>query len=113
MRDTERLFYKVEKDLHRAPLSDYISNGFEERWLFEEALRRLLERWSNRIGEQIDERHGFVRLCFHDTPGGCPDEAWLPLYMIYPVEIPDYLKDIDDDDHDEIEEELDRIFCFY
>lgn len=112
MKDSERTFYEVENDLHRAPLAEYIANGFEEKYMFEEALHRLLQRWHDRIGEQVDERHGFVRLRFHDTPGGCPDEAWLPLYLVHPVDMPDYLKEPEHDERDEIERELDRIFGF-
>lgn len=95
-------FYRVATDLRRAPLRDYLLYGFESDREFRDALLGLLDLWGGRTGEAvserswtgcegevIDHRHRDLRLRFHDTPGGCPDEAWLPLYLLDPVDVPD------------------------
>lgn len=92
-----------------APLRDYMMHGYETRKEFVDALGHLVERWGERIGEQIDERNGFVKLRFHDTPGGYTDEAWLPLYLIDETEIPEYIVDMEREP-DPIEQELDHAF---
>ena len=112
MSQTERTFYAVTDDLNRAPLRDYMMHGYETRSKFETALRELAQRWHGRVGECVDERNGFLRLRFHDTPGGLPDEAWLPRYLLLPTAMPDYLAERENSVHDETEEELDRIFGF-
>ncbi len=107
--DTGR-FFLVASNLDRAPLRDHLLHGYESRWDFYRALRRLVSRWKGRVGECIDERHGFLLLRFHDTPGGKPDVSWLPLYLLEPAEKPPYMQE-----HvpkDETMEELDRAFGF-
>lgn len=99
-------------DLSRAPLRDHLMHGYETRREFEEALRGLVRRWEGRIGESIAERNEFHRLRFHDTPGGLPDEAWLPRYLLLPAAMPDYLVERENHVRDELEEELDRIFAY-
>lgn len=112
MEQPERLFFEVAHNLQRAPLCDYLQHGYETRDLFEAALEKLVQRWHDRIGEQIDKRNDFLRLRFHDTPGGLPDEAWLPRYLLTSTEMPDYLVEPEKTEYDELEEELDRIFAF-
>lgn len=107
--EEERKFYRVRNTIDGAPLRDHLLHGYETRRDFSDALRHLVEMWSGRVGECVAERHGFMRLRFHDTPGGRPDEEWLPPYLLDPAEMPDYLKP---DDTPEIEKELDEIFAF-
>ena len=107
---TDKTFYQVLSTLDRAPLRDYLLHGYETRRDFEQALRRLVSRWQGRTGERIDERHGFLLLRFHDTPGGKPDEEWLPLYLLEPVAMPEYMMAQDSSEEDA--GELDRIYGF-
>ena len=84
-------YFLVDKDLGRAPLNRHSEHGYEERSDFREALRRLVGLWGGRTGERIGDRNGFLHLRFHDTPGGRPDEAWLPLYLLRPCPMPEYM----------------------
>lgn len=102
-------FFLVCSSLDGLPVDDHLANGYEERRDFVVALRRLLSNWGGRVGERVDERNKFLLLRFHDTPGGRPDETWLPLYMLTPVDKPDYMQA---DERDPVEEELDRAFGF-
>lgn len=104
-----RTFYRVSKDIASAPLRDFLWHGYETRHDFEKALRKLVGRWGGRVGEAIAERSHFLRLRFHDTLGGRPDEAWLPRYLLVKAPIPEYLNP---PPVDPVEEELDRIFGF-
>ena len=70
----EGRYYKVVSNLTNAPVRDYLLHGYETRRDFCDALDRIVRRWRGRVGERIDERHGFYLLRFHDTPGGKPDE---------------------------------------
>lgn len=106
----ERKFYRVASDFRDAPLRDHHFHGFETMDEFEQALRRLVKRWKGRIGEAITERHDFILLRFHDTPGGKPDEEWLPRYLLKPSPMPEYM--LDKTAQDEMEKELDDIFGF-
>lgn len=81
----ENSFCRVNNNLDNAPLQDHLLHGYEYRQDFQLALQQLIDRWHDRIGEQIDERSGFIRLRFYDTPGGLPDEAWLPTYLLTPI----------------------------
>ena len=102
-------FFLVGTTMDGLPVGDHLDHGYEERRDFALALRRLIDHWGGRVGERVGERNKFLLLRFHDTPGGRPDEAWLPLYMLKPVEKPDYLRE---DEPDEMEEELNRAFGF-
>ena len=102
----ERRFFKVSSRAEDAPLRDYLLHGYEERQDFYLAVRQLVERWKGRVGESVGERHGFHLLRFHDTPGGLPDEAWLPSYLLKPTEMPSYL--VEPEPPDEFELEVDR-----
>lgn len=79
-------YFRVCTSLEELPLADFLHHGYETRQDFADALRRLLDYWGGRIGERKDERNKFLLLSFPDTPGGVPDEAWLPLYMLTPCE---------------------------
>lgn len=103
-------YFQVDKDLSRAPLDRYTEHGYEERRDFCEALQHLVSWWGGRIGERVSDRNGFLRLRFHDTPGGRPDEAWLPLYLLRPCPMPEYMNSTSPP-HPFIEE-LDRAFGF-
>lgn len=85
-------FFVVLPDIGRAPVRDHLLHGYETRRDFEDALWRLVNLWKGRVGECVEERHGFLRLRFHDTPGGKPDEEWLPMYLLDPAEMPEYMK---------------------
>lgn len=102
-------FFRVVSSLGGAPLADHLHYGYELRADFRDALRRLLDRWAGRTGERVDQRHGHLLLRFHDTPGGRPDEAWLPLYLLEPVPVPEYMLV---PERDELAEELDKAFGF-
>lgn len=104
--DGDRTFWRVAASLDGAPLRDHLMHGYEERSGFVAALRRILERWGGRLGERLDSRNGFLLLRFHDTPGGVPDEEWLPSYLLRQDDPPG------DDSPDEAERELDAAFGF-
>ena len=107
----ERKFYQVITDLYHLRLPDHHQYGYETERDFLHALYQLRDYWKERIGECIEERYTFRLLRFHDTPGGKPDEAWLPDCLLAQVDTPDYMMESDSSD-DEIEAELDRIFGF-
>jgi len=104
-------YFQVNRNLEGAPLRDYLLHGYESLRDFERALELLVCRWCLRIGEGVEERYGFVLLRFHDTPGGKPDEAWIPRYLLHPVDTPAYMT-AQDDSVDESEEELNSVFGF-
>ncbi len=104
----QRLFYKVSNDPDDAPLRDYLLHGYENRSDFYDAIRRLVRRWHDRVGERVGERHGFLRLRFHDTPGGRPDEAWIPVYLLKQAEAPVFKVD----ERSDLEKEIDQAFGF-
>jgi hypothetical protein len=102
-------YFRVADSLDGLPVNDYLNHGYENREDFCNALRRLLDRWAGRIGQRKDEHNKFLLLSFPDTPGGVPDEAWLPLYMLTPCPPSPYaIKN----KRDPIEEELDKAFGF-
>ena len=107
----ERKFYRVASDLRNAPVNDHLMHGYESKWVFYKALRSLVCKWQGRVGECIGERHGFLRLRFHDTPGGKPDEEWLPEYLLSPAAVPEYMSELSESSNS-TEAELDRIFGF-
>lgn len=90
-------YFSVSVDPRDAPLRDYLWHGYESRRMFYEALRDLHARWRGRVGECVSERHGFLLLRFHDTPGGLPDEEWLPSYLLKPAEPPEPPEEEDED----------------
>lgn len=108
----ERRFYRVTGSIDKAPLRDHLWHGYEEKADFRHALRQLAERWRGRVGEAVAERNGFLRLRFHDTPGGLPDEDWLPPYLLEPSPVPDYILEAERNRPDPIERELDEAFGF-
>ena len=87
---------------------DERTDGCRREYL--DAVCRLVRLWHDRLGECIEERNGFKRLCFHDTPGGKPDEAWLPVYLLTETEAPEYM--CEHISADEIEEEINDAFGF-
>ena len=105
-------FFRVLADLRRAPTRDYLMHGYESERDFRRALWRLVGRWQGRVGERVGERHGFYLLRFHDTPGGKPEEEWLPSYLLEQTAIPDYLVRTTSDSSDERRAELDQAFGF-
>ncbi len=107
-----RTFYQVVNDYYYLHTADHLEHGYETERDYRHALRLLVERWRNRVGERIDERHEFLLLRFHDTPGGMPDEAWLPRLLLKSVPVPDYMVQEEASSSDEIIAEIDRAFGF-
>lgn len=107
-----REFYQVVSDYFDLYTADHLEHGYETERAYRHALRLLVERWSNRIGERIGERNEFLLLRFHDTPGGMPDEAWLPRLVLNPVTSPYPSGQEVSSSSDEINAELDRAFGF-
>lgn len=106
-------FYRVDSNISRVPLNDYLEHGYETRGEFLCSVESLVKRFGGREGEcieercyhgcdgeAIDQRHRQMHLRFHDTPGGLPDMAWLPLYLLSPVPPPagNCKRDITEDD---------------
>ena len=108
----EEKYYQVISDLSAVPLRDHMMHGFEERQDFFNSVRQLRDRWQDRVGECVDRRNGFVLLRFHDTPGGMPDEAWLPDYLVLPVSKPSYLQKKEPTQQELLEAEIDEAFGF-
>lgn len=75
-------FFRVASALDNAPLNDYLNNGYETLQEFRASLLRLLDNWGGRVGECVSVRHEHLLLLFHDTPGGMPDSAWIPEYLL-------------------------------
>lgn len=118
-------FYRVSDDMSRLPIKDYLDHGYETKSDFYQAASDLVERWRGREGEcieerawhgkdgeAIDQRHRALRLRFHDTPGGYPDEAWIPLYLLEPILTPEYAIHRDPTLDELIDRELDEAFGF-
>lgn len=105
-------FFRVSREVSGKTLDEHVSHGFEDRRAFQEALMKLTDRWGGREGEAVDERHDHLRLRFHDTPGGRPDEAWLPIFLLESCPRPDYLGDDSPTPLSKLEQELDEIFGF-
>lgn len=103
-------YFLVTRDVTTAPLDDYLHHGYEERYLFADALRKLLDRWGGRTGQHVGTRNGFLLLRFRDNPGGSTEEAWLPLYLLSPTDTPAYL--LPPPPPDPIIVELDEAFGF-
>jgi hypothetical protein len=103
-------FYTITNSMRNVPLRDHLQHGYEFEDAFKRAIRDLMDRWQGRVGECVDEKNGFLLLRFHDTPGGVPDEARLPLYALVECEKPSWL--IEEEEEDEITRELDEAFGF-
>lgn len=82
-------FYEVLPGIWNAPVSDHLMHGYESRQDFRLAVRQIVNRWKVRVGECVGERHGFLLLRFHDTPGGEPDEEWIPEYLLQEAGAPE------------------------
>ena len=103
----------VVMDIVRAPLDDHLLHGYETRADFRRELKLLSGRWKGRVGECVGERHGFLLLRFHDTPGGKADEEWIPRYLLEPVGDPgsgDGQEAVDDKDETDVA--VDTVFGF-
>lgn len=79
--------FLVTDETDRVPLADFMMHGYESRQDFRESVELLAKRWKGRVGECVGERHGFLLLRFHDTPGGTPDEEWIPKYLLRPADV--------------------------
>lgn len=102
-------FFRVATGLDDLSLADYVEHGYESLYDYRTALLRILDKWGGRTGEIADSRHDHLQLKFLDTPGGRPDRAWLPRFLLTPTEKPDY---VETDERSSGEKELDRIFGF-
>ena len=104
-------YYTVVKDIDGAPLRDHLMHGYETEYDFRHALWAIVDLWKGRVGECIDERHGFLLLRFHDTPGSKPDEAWIPEYLLRPADAPE-CEPFDEGSSDGFGPELDMALGF-
>jgi len=111
LENKERRFYLVTTRIGGIPLSEHLEHGYEDKWDFLHAVEALAKQWKGRIGERVGERHDFYLLRFHDTPGGIPDEDWLPKYILKEVDKPDYLVE-KERNPDETAQALDTAFQF-
>lgn len=102
-------FFRVATVVDGAPLADYLSHGYETRRDFRDALQKVVDWWGGRTGESVGSRHDLLLLRFHDTPGGRPDQGWIPVYLLEPVPVPSYMVREEDD---ETTREIDEIFGF-
>jgi hypothetical protein len=98
-------YYKMVNSLYDITVPDHLEYGYEFRRDFRHALWMLIDRWRGRTGECIGEKNGFRLLRFHDTPGGKPDEAWLPCCLLESADPPPA-----DEHADEQAEEIMRAF---
>jgi hypothetical protein len=105
-------YYTVVSTLRNAPLHDHLQHGYEYEDDFRKALRAIISRWKGRVGECVDEHNGFLSLRFYDTPGGKPDEARLPSYLLQETAITPYSARRKERQPDPLEEELDKAFGF-
>ena len=109
--EKDRKFYLVTTRIGGIPLSDHLNHGYEDKWDFLRAVEALARRWKGRVGERVGERHDFYLLRFHDTPGGIPDEEWLPKYILQETDKPDCLVEMEKEPS-EMEKALDEAFGF-
>lgn len=93
-----RVFYQVACSTWDVRLPNPLEHGYETERDFRYAVAKLIDRWRDRIGECVGERNEFLLLRFHDTPGGVPDEEWLPRYILTPCDMPGYLQESDSSD---------------
>ena len=98
-------FFLVAINLDGAPLNDYVAHGYEEKADFRDALRRIVDRYGGRVGEYCGNHYDHLQLKFRDWQRS--EHAWIPIYLLSPCPMPDYLKE---EEKDPIEEELDKIF---
>lgn len=103
-------YYTITTSMRGVPLKEHLLHGYEYEDDFRRAVRMLMERWKGRIGECVGEKNGFLLLRFHDTPGGVPDEARLPRYILEECDAPSYASE--DDEEDEIARQIDEAFGF-
>lgn len=107
----DRKYYRVITNLYDTKIPDPLEYGYEYASDFRHALWQLIDVWKKRAGEAIDERNGFRLLRFHDTPGGRPDEAWIPCCLMVEEENPEYTAP-EPQEVDELTAEIDSIFGF-
>ena len=105
-------YYTVICNLFLIKLPNPLEYGYEYISDFSRALWRIIDTWKGRVGECIEERNGFRHLRFHDTPGGKPDEMWIPDCLLVEEEHPMYTAPEPEEEPDEFEAELDRILGF-
>ena len=105
-------YYSVVTDFWRSPLPDPLEYGYECGRDFRHALWQLADKWKGRTGECVGECHGFLLLRFHDTPGGRPDEAWMPPCLLREAEAPPRARQDDPDESDGADGELDAALGF-
>jgi hypothetical protein len=100
-------YYVVVNNVTQRLIDEHMMHGYADKWDFLKALRSILELWKGRVGECVEERYGFLCLRFHDTPGGKPDEAKIPIYLLEPTEAPP-----EEEREVEFTKELDEAFGF-
>lgn len=101
-------FFRVSDTIDGINLRDHSSHGYEDLADFRRALQQLVERWGGRTGQYVGSRHQFLRLRFADEWGG-REESWLPIYLLSPAPVPDYLSDKPKSAEDE---SLDKAYGF-
>ena len=105
-------YYRVINNLYIITLPDPLEYGYEFKSDFRRALWNIIDMWKGRVGESINERNNFCLLRFHDTPGGKPDELWIPSCLLVEELHPKYIAPPPPEPVDEFTEELDKIIGF-
>ncbi len=83
-----RKFYLV-KSVRDYRTADHLEHGYETECDYRRALRILQSRFAGRVGECVDEKHGFLRLRFTDTPDASPVYGWFPPILLAQTEPPE------------------------
>ena len=111
MDNNQKTFRVINRtELWYMRLPDHLEHGYEEEDDFRTALKKLVDHWHDRKGEAVEERNGHLLLRFYDTPGSTPDEAWLPSYLLQPVN--DSRTKPDTQEDSSIEKEINSSFGF-
>ena len=95
------MFYFV---LPHPVMPSHYDYGYEDKFEFFKAVRRLSREYGGRIGECIATRHTFLLLRFFDMPDGVPTQAWIPGFMLERTAPPS------GDDYNDADDTMDGVY---